>query len=122
MTTADTIKQRDSVHGNFADTARIAQLLKSVIDHELVNRQQRGQVKLSYVQREVIDLITTKIARIIAGDNNEPDHYHDIGGYALLAENEAKLAKIDRPFQPTAPVVNSTAKLLQEEMEKQKNG
>ena len=113
MTTADTIKQRDSVHGNFSDTARISQLLKSVIDHELVNRQNRNQPKLTHVQREMLDMITSKIARIIAGDHNEPDHYHDIGGYALLAENEAKLSKIDRPFQPTAPVT---------EPKEQKNG
>jgi len=36
------------------------------------------------VQREALDQIAAKIARILCGDANYADHWHDIASYAQL--------------------------------------
>ncbi len=87
---AHTIDKREGQHGNYEDTARIAQALKHVVKFELVKRNQRKQSALSNIQVESLDLICTKIARIISGDPTEQDHWHDIAGYAGLAERELR--------------------------------
>jgi hypothetical protein len=76
---------RASTHGRYRDTARIAQSFKRVVHMELDDRLARGQPDLTDQQLESIDLICTKLARIISGDSNEPDHWKDIGGYAQIA-------------------------------------
>lgn len=37
-------------------------------------------------QREALDLIATKISRILTGDPFAPDHWDDIAGYAHLGK------------------------------------
>lgn len=72
----DLLSERETTHGDYDTTALIAQGLKHVItDH-------RGN--LSAAQCESLDLICTKIARILSGNPNEPDHWLDIEGYARL--------------------------------------
>ena len=44
--------------------------------------------KLTTYQRESLIVIAQKIARILNGNPNEPDHWHDIAGYATLVEKE----------------------------------
>jgi hypothetical protein len=47
-----------------------------------------GYVRLSAMQREALDMIAHKIARILNGNPDVHDHWHDIVGYAsLVAEN-----------------------------------
>jgi hypothetical protein len=41
------------------------------------------------MQREALDMILHKIARIVNGNPNETDHWHDIAGYATLVEQRA---------------------------------
>lgn len=82
MSVHETVAKRDSVHGPFVQTANKAQQLKYSI------RSGANYENLSVVQRESLDMIASKIARILSGDPNEPDHWHDIAGYAVLAENE----------------------------------
>jgi len=79
---------RHNTHENYEDTARIAQTLKNVMRAELSYRHRRGQPNLSFKQLESLDLIMTKIARIIAGDNMEKDHWDDIAGYATLPSKD----------------------------------
>jgi hypothetical protein len=73
-----TISERQYTHGCFEHTAGCAQELKSLIKANL-------QGPLSPVHQECLDMICTKIARIAVGDPNEPDHWLDIAGYAMLA-------------------------------------
>ena len=54
----------------------------------LNHRARKGLPYLSATQLESMDLILTKIARILSGDPNEPDHWRDIEGYARLANKE----------------------------------
>lgn len=72
------LAERGKTNGNYADLAVTAQNIKSVV----VNAP--GYEKLNAVQRESLDLIATKIARILSGDPDHADHWDDIAGYARL--------------------------------------
>jgi hypothetical protein len=80
------LNERNQTHGDFADNARIAQRLKAVM------RQTRNWHRLTNVQRESLEMQAHKQARILAGDPFHADSWHDIGGYAKLAEKEAERA------------------------------
>lgn len=66
--------EREKMHGSFQRTASIAQALKSALDYNQMDNR----------QCEALDLICTKIARIVSGNAKEPDHWLDIAGYAKL--------------------------------------
>lgn len=76
----DTLKARNGVHGDFAEDAHHAQQFKHIM-HVSPN-----WAALTYVQREALEHIATKIGRILVGDPNHPDHWEDIQGYAKLVE------------------------------------
>ena len=42
------------------------------------------------IQREALQMIASKIARILSGNHDEIDHWRDIAGYANLAVRELK--------------------------------
>ena len=84
MATKDILEERQGTHGEFADVAEISQELKNVF------RNKEGWVNLTRVQREALDNIAQKAARILAGDPNFADHWVDIQGYAKLAEKEIR--------------------------------
>lgn len=79
--TAKILLERGATHGDFTDNADTAQQLK------FVARSSVGWSKLTNVQREAIEAQLCKIARIVTGNPDEPDHWRDIQGYARLAEN-----------------------------------
>ena len=83
-TIEDILSTRAKTHGDFADTARISQDMKRIVQSEV------GWDKLSDVQREVLQMIMTKIARIVSGNPNVKDHWDDIAGYAKLASERIK--------------------------------
>lgn len=69
---------REATHGRFEETARIAQALKTTIV------QCPTYENLTPAQREALDMIATKLGRIMSGDPNFKDHWDDIAGYAKL--------------------------------------
>lgn len=73
----ETLAQRATTHGSFSEVSRIAQTLKSMRDATL-------KTSMSDVQTEAFDMIASKIGRILSGNPNEKDHWHDIAGYASL--------------------------------------
>jgi len=73
------LEERAKTHGQFCDVARSAQVIKSEI-----NRADH----LDFTQIEALDMIASKIARILHGNPNEPDHWLDIEGYARLVRLE----------------------------------
>lgn len=93
MSIQDTLKLRNLTHGDFATNAHIAQGLKTFF----VN--QPGYASLSEIQRESLDLIATKMSRILSGGFNNPDNWHDIAGYATLAEQEVTPPAEDKPMK-----------------------
>lgn len=76
------LKTRDTTHGDYSETARAAQLIKNVL------KGFPNWSELSYEKREAIDLIATKLGRIIAGNFNHADHWNDIAGYAKLVSDK----------------------------------
>lgn len=77
-----TLEDRKKTHGDFTVHAEIAQSLKEITGSY--------DGELNHVQREAVDMILHKIARILAGNPNEKDHWHDIAGYAKLVEDRIK--------------------------------
>lgn len=77
-----TLRERHETYGDFATQATIAQKLKEVM-HETQNWS-----SMTFAQRESLDMIATKISRILNGDSDHIDSWHDTVGYAKLAENQ----------------------------------
>lgn len=77
-----TLNQRQQTHGYFPDVATTSQNIKNAMSNE------PEWDKLSTYQSEALTVIAQKIARILNGNPNEPDHWHDIAGYATLVEKE----------------------------------
>ena len=82
--TAKLIDERHKTHGEYNDTARIAQALKSTM------RECSSYSNLSPDKQESLDMIASKIARILSGNAETPDHFDDIAGYAMLAKVRIK--------------------------------
>jgi len=74
---------REGRYGSFEGHAEIAQQLKGVIYHY---EAKRG-CDLAPDQREALEMIQHKIARILNGDPNYADNWVDIAGYATLVAN-----------------------------------
>ena len=73
-----TLQERGERYGKFEDHAAISQALKSVMQNEDSWRD------LEHDQREALEMIQHKIARILNGDPNYDDSWRDIAGYAEL--------------------------------------
>lgn len=80
MSIEDTLIERGNRYGEFCDNAEIAQKLKYRI------REGKNWNKLSYAQQEALDMICSKISRIVTGDPNYVDNWHDIIGYTRIIE------------------------------------
>ena len=78
---ADTLNERGKRYGDFDGHAFITQSLKDAM------RATRGWEGLSLAQRESLEMIQHKIGRILNGDPNYADSWHDIAGYAKLVED-----------------------------------
>ncbi len=81
MTIETTLNERGARYGDFARHAKIAQDLQDV------TRATEGWARLDAAQRQALTVICDKIARIISGDPNYADNWHDIQGYAKLVED-----------------------------------
>lgn len=82
--TEQLLKDRGKVHGNWRFNSNVQYLLKNQIRLGLKDRELEGLTAPKPWQVEALEMICVKMARIIAGDPNHPDHWRDICGYALL--------------------------------------
>lgn len=94
MSVEATLEERGKRYGDFADHARIAQALQRVMQKAERESPVSGQKArplawdcLSDVQRQALTVIADKIARILSGDPDYADNWHDIQGYAKLVED-----------------------------------
>lgn len=79
---AETLAERGKRYGDFTDHAEICQRIKLAMI--------AGSAKwacLSDVQKQALEVIADKIARILSGDPDYADNWHDIQGYAKLVED-----------------------------------
>lgn len=81
----ETLTQRGSKYGDYGQMCSVIQGLKKVM------QESPNWEHLPPEQKEALELIATKQGRILTGDFNEPDNYHDIEGYARLAKNSIKV-------------------------------
>lgn len=81
---SDTLQERGERYGDFAGHAYTAQYLQDVM------REHNNWYRLDYVKRQPLTMIVDKIARILNGDPEYKDNWHDIQGYAKLAEDRCK--------------------------------
>lgn len=79
-----TLAERGSRYGTFEGHAKITQELKDVMRRT----DNYCNDKLSASQVEALEMIFHKIGRILNGDPNYADSWHDIAGYAKLVDDE----------------------------------
>lgn len=90
MSIEQTLAERGARYGDFNDHARISQALQNAMRSAATSY--RGEIntkewdRLSDVQKQALTVIADKIARILSGDPNYADSWHDIAGYARLVE------------------------------------
>ena len=75
----DTLSQRGNTYGGIEEVARVTGNLRAC-----VNAVYRA--KMNPVQKYCFDMILVKLGRIMCGDPSYKDNWHDIAGYATLAE------------------------------------
>lgn len=80
MSIEATLSERAATHGNFKSHAVISQDLKDVM------RCSENWQALKPYEREALEMIAHKIARVLNGNASFADHWHDIAGYATLVE------------------------------------
>ena len=80
-----TLADRQKTHGDFQQVAKVAESLMNSIEFQ----------RLSASQSFAVRMIIGKLARIVCGNPNEPDHWHDIAGYAKLVEDELVVAAVN---------------------------
>jgi len=81
MSIESTLAERGERYGSFEHHACIAQDLQEVM------RSQAGWSRLAPDQRQALTVIAYKIARMLNGDPNYRDNFHDIAGYAKLVDD-----------------------------------
>lgn len=72
------LDERGKSYGDFTDNGRIAQAFKTVM------RDTPGWDSMNAHQKEALEMIAHKIARILNGNPNHPDSWVDIIGYTQL--------------------------------------
>ena len=89
-----TLQERGKRYGDFSEHARICQSLLFVMQNAVTSFHSSEPKEtfpswgyLSPVQRQALTVIADKIARILSGDSNYVDNWHDIQGYAKLVED-----------------------------------
>lgn len=80
MSVAQTLKQRKKTHGDYATWADLNQRLKADM------RNSPNWENLSSTQKETLEMVQHKVSRVLCGDQDAADHWHDIAGYSTLQE------------------------------------
>lgn len=76
-----TLAERQAQYGSFVGVANTTGALMAVI------KNSKNGNTLPYAHEEALHMICSKIARIVNGDYNHKDSWHDIGGYSKLIED-----------------------------------
>lgn len=82
---SDTIASRGSAYGDYSEMAEVAQGFKKVMQST-----PGWSDVLTPGHREALELIATKMARILNGNPYHDDTWLDIAGYAILAKDLSK--------------------------------
>lgn len=89
-----TIDARHKEYGDYTLQATVAQNIKrAILAH--------ATAALTSQQRESLEMIATKISRIITGNPHNYDSWHDIAGYAQLIADQIQPRK-NEPCPPAS--------------------
>ena len=75
-----TLAERKTTHGDFSVGACGSQMIKAAM------RDSPNWDELPDYMKESLEMIASKISRILSGNYNHVDSWHDISGYASLVE------------------------------------
>lgn len=92
---SSTLKERGNRYGEFSRIAEKVQEMEDILLAGYNNDCPSVRARVRPVHREAIHMILHKLARIAEGDPEYADNWHDIAGFAKLAE--------DRCISPVAP-------------------
>lgn len=84
----ETLKDRGNRYGDFKGHARITQGLKEVMSDS------PNWPDLSDDKKEALEMVAHKIGRILNGDPEYHDSWHDIVGYAKLVADELEVKNV----------------------------
>lgn len=90
MSINQTLEQRRSRYGKFKDVAATTYALQEIL------RDASNHEHMTDDQVVALDMICNKMARIVNGDPNYIDNWHDIAGYATLVEQELNVTSRDK--------------------------
>ena len=76
-----TLAERGSRYGEYDEQARISQNIKAAL------RDSKNWDTLPPIIKDALEMIASKISRVLNGDPLYDDSWHDIGGFAKLVEN-----------------------------------
>lgn len=76
-----TLAERGARYGDFTTHAQISVNMQNIM------RNTSGWSRCDANKQEALTIIVHKIARILNGDPEYKDNWHDIAGYAKLAED-----------------------------------
>jgi len=82
MSITDTLDNREKTYGSYHENCKLTQDMKDIV------RSHRDWKSMSPEAKQSVEMILYKIARIITGDHGHKDSWHDIGGFALLIEQD----------------------------------
>jgi hypothetical protein len=80
----DVLEQRGNRYGEFINNAKFTHFVKEEM------RNSPSWKKMYADQREALDMIAHKMARIVNGDPDYEDSWTDIAGYATLVAERLK--------------------------------
>ena len=84
----DTLAERGTRYGTFAGHAKIAQAIKEAMSNS------PNWLRLADDQREALEMVAHKVARILNGDPDYHDSWHDIIGYAQLVADRISASQV----------------------------
>lgn len=82
---SETLHERGGRYGRFEFQAEYAQDIKAVI-----HRSPNWEI-MAPDQREALDMVANKVARILNGDPHYRDSWHDMVGYLALVDERMEL-------------------------------
>ncbi|MCG6601294.1 DUF6378 domain-containing protein [Acinetobacter baumannii] len=91
MSIQNTLQQRGERYGEFKDVAQLSNDLM-----RLLQAAPKYNQSLTDSQHFALVMMTNKMARIVNGDPNYIDNWHDIAGYATLVEQELIMTGHDK--------------------------
>ena len=82
MTVDQTLQDRNGTHGDYKEQAAMGEAIREVM------MQGKNWGALTTSQRDCLIMVSVKISRILTGDQNHVDSWHDMQGYPRLVEKD----------------------------------